>query len=79
MANILKKMFDNDKKELKKFAKIAKQVEDLGEKYGKYSDDQLREKTASFKERLEYGEDLEDILVEAFATVREGARRVLGL
>ena len=45
----------------------------------RYTDEQLRAKTASFRERLAYGETLEDILVEAFATVREAAKRVLGL
>ncbi|MGX7414500.1 preprotein translocase subunit SecA [Aerococcus christensenii] len=79
MANILKKMFDNDKHVLKKFNKQAKKVEALSEQYNKYTDEQLRAKTASFRERLAYGETLEDILVEAFATVREAAKRVLGL
>lgn len=79
MANILKKMFDNDKHVLKKFNKQAKKVEALSEQYSKYTDEQLRAKTASFRERLAYGETLEDILVEAFATVREAAKRVLGL
>ena len=79
MANILKKMFDNDKHVLKKFNKQAKKVEALSEQYSKYTDEQLRAKTASFRERLAYGETLEDILVEAFATVREASKRVLGL
>lgn len=79
MANFLRRLFDNDRKELKKFRKQAKKVEKLGDKYAEYSDEQLREKTAAFRERLAAGETLEDILVEAFATVREGARRVLGL
>ena len=79
MANILKKMFDNDKHVLKKFNKQAKKVEALSEQFNKYTDEQLRAKTASFRERLAYGETLEDILVEAFATVREAAKRVLGL
>lgn len=79
MANILKKMFDNDKHVLKKFNKQAKKVEALSEQYSKYTDEQLHAKTASFRERLAYGETLEDILVEAFATVREAAKRVLGL
>ncbi|KAA9239741.1 MULTISPECIES: preprotein translocase subunit SecA [Aerococcus] len=79
MANILRKMFDNDKRELKRFNKQAKKVEALADKYSEYSDEQLRAKTTSFRERLAYGETLEDILVEAFATVREAAKRVLGL
>lgn len=79
MANILKKMFDNDKKILKKFDKQAQNIEALADKYAEYSDEQLKEKTKSFQERLANGETLEDVLVEAFATVREGAKRVLGL
>lgn len=79
MANVLKKVFDNQRKDLKKFDKTAKQVEALEDRFENYTDDQLKDMTKSFQERLQLGEDLEDILVEAFATVREGARRVLGL
>lgn len=79
MANVLKKVFDNQRKDLKKFDKTAKQVEALEDRLANYTDDQLKDMTKSFQERLQLGEDLEDILVEAFATVREGARRVLGL
>ena len=79
MANVLKKVFDNQRKDLKKFDKTAKQVEALEDRFSNYTDDQLKDMTKSFQERLQLGEDLEDILVEAFATVREGARRVLGL
>ena len=79
MANVLKKVFDNQRKDLKKFDKTAKQVEALEDRFANYTDDQLKDMTKSFQERLQLGEDLENILVEAFATVREGARRVLGL
>ncbi|OYQ67021.1 preprotein translocase subunit SecA [Aerococcus sp. 1KP-2016] len=79
MANVLKKIFDNQKKDLKKFNKQAKQVEALEDRFAKYTDDQLKDMTKSFQDRLALGEDLEDILIEAFATVREGAKRVLGL
>ena len=79
MASFLKSIFENDRKELRRFNKQAKKVEALGDKFAEYSDDQLRAKTESFKERLQNGETEEDVLVEAFATVREGARRVLGL
>lgn len=79
MANVLKKVFDNQRKDLKKFDKTAKQVEAIEDRFANYTDDQLKDMTKSFQERLQLGEDLEDILVEAFATVREGARRVLGL
>lgn len=79
MANVLKKVFDNQRKDLKKFDKTAKQVEALEDRFANYTDDQLKDMTKSFQERLQLGEDLENILVEAFATVREGARRFLGL
>ena len=79
MANILKKIYDNDRRELKKFEKLATKVESLGDEYEKLSDEQLPAKTPEFRKRLENGETLDDILPEAFATAREGAKRVLGL
>ncbi|GAB2062798.1 preprotein translocase subunit SecA [Lactobacillus paragasseri] len=79
MANILKKIYDNDRRELKKFEKLATKVESLADKYEKLSDEQLQAKTPEFRKRLEKGETLDDLLPEAFATAREGAKRVLGL
>lgn len=79
MANILKKIYDNDRRELKKFEKLATKVESLGDEYEKLYDEQLQAKTPEFRKRLENGETLDDILPEAFATAREGAKRVLGL
>ncbi|TGA94187.1 preprotein translocase subunit SecA [Lactobacillus johnsonii] len=79
MANILKKIYDNDRRELKKFEKLATKVESLGYEYEKLSDEQLQAKTPEFRKRLKNGETLDDILPEAFATAREGAKRVLGL
>ena len=79
MANILKKIYDNDRRELKKFEKLATKVESLGDEYEKVSDEQLQAKTPEFRKRLKNGETLDDILPEAFATAREGAKRVLGL
>lgn len=79
MANVLRTIFDNDRKQLKQLRRQAKKIDNLSDKFAKYSDEQLREMTVAFRERLNNGETLEDILVEAFATVREGARRVLGL
>lgn len=79
MANALKKIFDNDKADLRRFDRQAKKVEELADKYAGYTDEQLRDQTEAFKERLAYGETLEDIIYEAFATVREAARRILGL
>ena len=76
--NIFKSLFDHETKELKKFGLLADQIEALDEKYSKLTDLELKSKTQEFKTRLENGETLEDILVEAFATVREAGSRVLG-
>jgi len=75
---ILKRFFDHEYKELKKFSKIADAIDDLDEEYQKLSDDELKAKTAIFKDRLANGETLDDILVEAFATIREAGFRVFG-
>ena len=76
--NILKKIFDHEYKEMKKFKKLADQIMELDETYQKLSDEELKNKTKEFKERLANGETLDDILVEAYATVREAAYRKLG-
>ena len=76
--NIFKKLFDHEYKELKKFNELASSIMDLDESYQKLSDEELKNKTTEFKERLKNGETLDDILVEAFATVREMAYRKLG-
>ncbi len=79
MVNILKKLYNNDKRELKKFEKIASKVESHAEEYGKLSDEELQAKTPEFRDRLQNGESLDSLLPEAFAVAREGAKRVLGL
>ncbi|RMC49966.1 preprotein translocase subunit SecA [Lactobacillus sp. ESL0263] len=79
MANILKKIYNGDKRELKKFEKLAKRVESYADEYSKLSDEQLQAKTPEFRERLKNGETLDALLPEAFAVSREGAKRVLGL
>ena len=76
--NILKKLFDHEYKELRRFNNIANQVMALDEEYSKLTDTELQNKTEEFKERLNNGETLEDILVEAFATAREAAFRIIG-
>ena len=76
--NILRSLFDHEYKELKKFASIADKIVALDDEYQKLSDDELQAKTEEFKKRLEDGETLDDILVEAFATAREAAYRVIG-
>ena len=66
-------------RELKKIYPIADKIEALEGEYSALSDDELRAKTGSFKERFAAGESLDDILPEAFATVREASWRVLGM
>ena len=79
MVNILKKLYNDDKRELKKFEKIAAKVEAHADEMSKLSDEQLQAKTPEFRDRLKKGESLDDLLPEAFAVAREGAKRVLGL
>ena len=74
--NFLKKIFDHEYKQLENFNEKAKKIVALEEKYSKLSDEQLKNKTTEFQKRLKNGETLEDILYEAFATVREAAFRV---
>ena len=76
--NFLKKIFDHEYKELEKFQKIADEIDALDEEMYKLTDKQLKAKTKEFKERLQNGETLEDIKVEAFAVAREAAFRVIG-
>ena len=75
---IFKKLFNHEYKELEKFKAIADEVIALDEEYSKLTDTKLKNKTKEFKERLANGETLEDIKVEAFATAREAAYRVIG-
>ena len=79
MISILKKLFDNEYKELKRFDVIAKKIDELEPEMSKLSDKKLQGYTEKFKKRLEDGETLEDILVEAFAVCREAAYRCVGM
>ena len=79
MLNILNKVFDPNKREIKRLEKIADQVEALAPEMAALTDEQLREKTEEYKQRYQNGETVDDLLVEAFATVREGAKRALGM
>ncbi|SUO65343.1 preprotein translocase subunit SecA [Streptococcus pyogenes] len=79
MTNILRKVIENDKGELRKLEKIAKKVESYADQMASLSDRDLQGKTLEFKERYQKGETLEQLLPEAFAVVREAAKRVLGL
>ncbi len=76
----IKKLFgDYSSRELKQINPIADRIEALEDSYRALSDEELRGKTEEFKERLANGETLDDLLPEAFATVREAADRVLGM
>ncbi|QCR34407.1 preprotein translocase subunit SecA [Lysinibacillus sp. SGAir0095] len=79
MANILNKIFDPNKREVKKLTKIADQVEAYASQMEQLNDEDLKEKTTEFKDRYQKGETLEQLLPEAFAVCREAARRVLGM
>lgn len=79
MAGILNKVFDPNRRELKKLTKMAEQIDALAPTMSKLTDTQLKLKTEEFKARYQAGETLDELLVEAFAVVREGAKRVLGL
>ena len=74
----LKRLFDHEYKELEKFKEQANLVLAKEDEISKLTDDELKSKTNEFKERLNNGETLEDILVEAFAVAREAAYRVIG-
>ena len=75
--NFLKKLFDHEYKQLNRFEEIANQVMALDEEMSKLTDEQLKEKTVEFKERLK-NESLDNLIVEAFAVAREAAYRVIG-
>lgn len=79
MANILRRIIENDKGELRRLEKMAKKVMAYEDEMAALSDEALKAKTDEFKQRYQNGESLDDLLYEAFAVVREGAKRVLGL
>ncbi|WP_422123775.1 preprotein translocase subunit SecA [Planococcus sp. X10-3] len=79
MLGVLNKVFDPNKRDLKRLEKVADTVEVLAADYAALSDDALKAKTEEFFNRHAKGESLDDLLPEAFATVREASKRVLGL
>ena len=79
MGFFSKLMGTHSQRELKRIYPIVDKIEALDSVVSKLSDEELRDKTRIFKERLEQGETLDDLLVEAFAVVREAAYRVLGM
>ena len=80
IGNLVKKIFGtkNDR-EIKRILAIVDEINNLEPEIKKLGDEDLKAKTIEFRERLDKGETLDDILVEAFAVVREGAVRVLGM
>ncbi|MGJ0203159.1 preprotein translocase subunit SecA [Leucobacter sp. gxy201] len=80
MATVLEKLLRvGEGRTLKKMERIAKTVADLEPSFADLSDEELREETAEFRGRLAKGETLDDLLPEAFAAVREAAKRTIGL
>lgn len=79
MANLLKRIIENDKGELRRLEKMADKVIKYEDEMAALTDEQLQAKTVEFKQRYQNGETLDQLLYEAFAVVREGAKRVLGL
>lgn len=75
----IKELFDGSKRDLKRYGKIADQVLKLEPKYETYTEKEIKKETEKFKDRLSKGEKLDNLLPEAFALVREGSKRVLGL
>src|SRR5690625_1464239 len=80
MLGFVKRIFgDGNQRKLKQIEKIADEIEALETEYEQLSDADLQQKTEEFKERYENGESLDDLLVEAYAVVREGSKRVLNM
>ncbi len=79
MANPLRKIIESDKGTMRRLNRLADQVEAHADEMAALSDEELQAKTPYLRDLLKQGKTLDDILPEAFAVVREGARRVLGL
>lgn len=79
MLTKVKMLFSDSTRDIKRLTKLVEQVNKLEEKYEKFSDDELRNQTTIFMEELQNGKSLEAIQIDAFAVVREAAKRVLGL
>lgn len=80
MLGLVKKIFgDANEREVKRLMRNVEVINGMEPEYAALTDDQLRAKTQEFRDRLEKGEELEDMLPEAYATVREAGKRVLGM
>ncbi|MBW9218542.1 accessory Sec system translocase SecA2 [Anoxybacillus sp. ST70] len=79
MLSYIKKLVNSDERKLKNYYKTVSRINELELEFEKMTDEQLKAKTEEFKRRLQNGETVFDIQVEAFATVREASKRVLGM
>ena len=79
MTPLEKRLNRSDKTEIKKLNKIVDEIDALEEKISSLNDEELKNMTNIFKEKLKNGQTLDDILPEAFAVTREASKRVLGL
>ncbi len=79
MLGFIKKLFDENAKEINKLSKYVEKINQLEPQMEQLSDQELQNKTPEFRERLANGETVDDLLPEAFATVREASKRVLGM
>ncbi len=79
MLNFLRNWLDDNSREIKRLQRIVNQINELETQIGALSDAQLQAKTPEFKERLDQGATLDDLLPEAFAVAREASKRVLGM
>lgn len=79
MLGLVKKMFDTNERDVKRLMKTVDYINSLEPQFIALSDEQLKAKTVEFRERLEKGETLDELLPEAFATVREASKRTLGM
>lgn len=79
LDTLLKKFFDDNKKDIKKLEKQVAQINAMESQIAALSDEALQAKTAEFKERYQNGTTLEELLPEAYAVIREASRRVLGM
>src|SRR6478752_4148885 len=78
MLGLVKKLFgDANEREIKRLMRTVEEINGLEPQIAQLSDEGLRDKTAEFRSRLEQGEDIDALLPEAFAVVREASKRVL--
>lgn len=78
MSILDKFLGDANERKLKEYRALVERINQLEPEFGRFSNEKIKAKTAEFKERLKKGESLDDLLIEAFALVREGAKRTLG-